>query len=939
MKRIQKKHYFILLLQLTALACTIMICCFPTVTFADQKNEKVRVGYYENEVFQEGAGEGEVKSGYAYEYYRKLSEYTGWEYEYVYGDFSELYQMLLDGEIDLLAGLAWKKDRASLIGYPDAVMGSESYYLVKYDEDTNITADPITLNGCRIGVLDSAMVDVLNRYLDDHHVNAQVVTYPDYTQLFAAFDSHDVNVLAAESDGAHGRDHSEVLSVFGSSDYYLCTNINRPDLLAELNSAQALLAADEPNYLSSLSSKYYSVSVTARAFSQVEREWMSSHKTLNVGYLENYLPYSDTDSDGNVTGVVRDLVPDILKALDMPETTVTFTGYQSYDDMIADMASSVIDVAFPVGGGLYYSEENGIYQSNPVVSSPTALIYHGEFTEATESSFAVNENNRMQYYYVRTNYPDARIVFFPSVEENLVAVLSDKVEFTTLDGLRANEILKNRKYEDLSIRQSSHNDDRCFGVKIGNEGLLKLLNRGINVLGTEYVQNISYRYTDGLYSYSFTDAVHDNMAVVGSILLAVAALIVFLLVRDVRRTRKEVEEKETARIALSDALVAAEHANRAKTAFLNNMSHDIRTPMNAIVGFTSLAASHLDDKEQVQDCLEKISVSSQHLLSLINDVLDMSRIESGKVTIEEKDVHLPDVIRDLRAIVQPNIAAKQLELSIDSNAVTHEDIITDKLRLNQVLLNILSNAIKFTPSEGKISFMVIEKPSTDENIADFEFHIKDNGIGMSDEFRKTIFEAFTRENTSTVSGIQGTGLGMAIAKNIVDMMGGMITVQSTEGKGSEFIVELPFKICSASSNDQLIPSSASMPDFTGKRVLLAEDNELNQILAENILTGVGLDVDIACDGTEAVEKVKSSVPGYYDVILMDIQMPNMDGYEATRQIRALENAEHANIPIIAVTANAFDEDRQVAEDAGMNGYLAKPYDIPVIMETLKELLT
>ncbi|MCR5338063.1 MAG: transporter substrate-binding domain-containing protein, partial [Lachnospiraceae bacterium] len=225
--------------------------------YADTVAEVVRVGYYENEVFQEGAGEGQVKSGYAYEYYRKLSEYTGWEYEYVYGEFGDLYQMLLDGDIDLLAGLAFREERAALIGYPDAVMGNESYYLVKYDEDRDITADPATLNGCKIGVLDSAMVDVLHQYLDDHHVDAKVITYPDYTHLFEAFDSREVDVLAAESDGARGREHSEVLTVFGTSDYYLCTNKNRPDLLAELNLAQTMLAAEEPNYLSSLSAKYY----------------------------------------------------------------------------------------------------------------------------------------------------------------------------------------------------------------------------------------------------------------------------------------------------------------------------------------------------------------------------------------------------------------------------------------------------------------------------------------------------------------------------------------------------------------------------------------------------------------------------------------------------------------------------------------------------------
>ena len=1092
MKRIHINHHRVLLHRFILFIFTIVffIIGYPINAYADQEPEVVRVGYYENEVFQEGAKEGEVKNGYAYEYYRKLSEYTGWKYEYVYGEFGDLYQMLLDGEIDLLAGLAWREDRAEIIGYPNAVMGKESYYLVKHDVDSDISADPATLNKCKIGVLDSAMVGTLNQYLEDNHIKAEVVTYSDYTQLFEAFDSHEVDILAAESDGAHGREHSEVLTVFGTSDYYLCINKKRPDLLAELNSAQSLLATEEPNYLNTLRAKYYSVSVTAMAFSQAERDWMNHHTSLHVGYLDNYLPYSDTDKQGNVTGIVKDIIPAILDGLGMQNINVTYSGYSNYNAMVADVSSGQIDVAFPVGGGLYYSEESGIYLSNPVSSSHADLVYKGEFSEKTTEHFAVNENNRMQYYFVRTNYPDAEITFYPSSEDCLSALLSGKAGCVTLNGLRANDILRNKKYEDLSLYQTSYNDARCFGVEIGNEGLLKLLNRGVNVLGTDYAQSISYRYTGGLYSYGFIDALKDHMALVGTIILIIVVVIVFLLVRDVRRTRKEVEEQEKARQnlelknaelaesqrALSDALVAAEHANRAKTVFLNNMSHDIRTPMNAIVGFTALAASHIDNKEQVQDYLGKISVSSQHLLSLINDVLDMSRIESGKVTIEETDVHLPDVIHGLRTIIQSNIVAKQLELFIDSQNVMHEDIITDKLRLNQVLLNILSNAIKFTPAGGTISFRVIEKPSSVNNIANFEFRIKDNGIGMSEEFQKSIFEAFSREKTSTVSGIQGTGLGMAIAKNIIDMMGGVIMVNSTEGKGSEFIVELPCKISSVSAKFEPIPelqgvrilvadddtdtclSVCSMlreigmrpdwtnygkeavirakdaldsvdefrvyiidwqmpdlngietvrrirkviggsapiiiltaydwsdieeeareagvtafcskplfmselrnvmarplmislnkqteekseaeakPDFSGKRVLLAEDNELNQMLAENMLTNVGLAVEIANDGTEAVEKMKSAPAGYYDIILMDVQMPKMDGYEATRQIRALEDNEKAGIPIVAVTANAFEEDRQIAMEAGMNGHLAKPYDVPDIMKTLKELL-
>ena len=1079
--------FFMLGVLLALLGAVALVATSPDAAWADENDSKtVRVGYYENEVFQEGARDDAVKAGYAYEYYRKLAEYTGWEYEYVYDDFSTLYQKLLDGDIDLLAGLAFKEDRAAFIGYPSAPMGNETYTLVKHDTDAETTINPDSLNGKKIGVLNSAIADALNRYLNGQQIAAEVITFDDYEELFAAFDSGDLDVMAAEGDGAYGRNHAEVLFAFGSSDYYLCTTISRPDLLAELNSAQTQLSIEEPNFVSSLRTKYYSSSISSRAFSVDEREWINTHDTLRVGYLENYLPYSDTDASGHVTGLVKDVVPAIFNNLGISNLNITYSGYKSYDEMIADVRADVIDVAFPVGGGLYYSEENGIYQSNAVVSASTELVFKGEFTENTTSSFAVNENNRMQYYYIRTNFPDAEIAFYPSIDDCLHAVLDGKVSCTTLNGLRANDILKNRAYKELSMRQTTRDDERCFGVEIGNMGLLKLLNRGVNVIGADYAQGLSYRYTEGLRSYSLIDMILDNMATVGTILFALAALVIIFLIHEARRRDRLVVEKEATleeleaknqelakgEKALSDALVAAEHANRAKTTFLNNMSHDIRTPMNAIVGFTALAASHIDNEEQVKDYLGKIAVSSEHLLSLINDVLDMSRIESGKMTLEETDVHLPDVIHDLRTIIQSNVTSKQLELFIDTQDVVHEDIIIDKLRLNQVLLNLLSNAIKFTPSGGTISFRVIEKPSSSEGVANFEFQIKDNGIGMSEEFQKTIFEAFTREQTSTVSGIQGTGLGMAITKNIVDMMGGTITVVSEEGKGSEFTVDIPCKISGKSAKPERVPEldglralvadddthtclsvcsmlreigmrpvwtnygkeavirakeavdqadefnvyiidwlmpdqngietvrqirkfigdstpiiiltaydwadieqeakeagvtafcskplfmselrdvlakpftssvddsdqSVTPRDFSGKRVLLVEDNEMNQMIAEMVLKDSGFEVEIASDGVEAIETMKAAPAGHFDIILMDIQMPRMDGYEATRQIRSLEDAEKANIPIVAVTANAFEEDANLALSVGMNGHLAKPYDIPKILETLNELI-
>lgn len=391
---------------------------------------------------------------------------------------------------------------------------------------------------------------------------------------------------------------------------------------------------------------------------------------------------------------------------------------------------------------------------------------------------------------------------------------------------------------------------------------------------------------------------------------------------------------------LRKALVSAEHANRAKTAFLNNMSHDIRTPMNAIIGFTSLAAEHLDDREIIRDYLEKISTSGKHLLSLINDVLDMSRIESGSVKIEKTNVYLPDVLEDLKTIILESVHAKQQKLLIKMQDVVHEDIITDKLRLTQVLLNIISNAVKFTPVGGTIHILVEEKASQKAGYAVYSFCIKDNGIGMSKEFQEHVFDSFARERTVTESGITGTGLGMAITKNIVDLMGGTIHLTSKQGEGSEFIVTLECEL----ANKTVQNKQSSCPkaekkhlDYSGKKVLLVEDNELNREIATEILKSLGMKVDCAADGMEAVEIMSSEAGNQYDLIFMDIQMPKMDGYTATREIRTLNDSKKANIPIIAMTANAFDEDRKKAIKAGMNGHIAKPIDVNVILQNLDRI--
>ena len=1211
-------------------AAILLVTVLPfAVSAAGTSKEKVRVGYYENEVFQEGAKEGSVKTGYAYEYYQKLSEYTGWRYEYVYGEFGDLYQMLLDGKIDFLAGLAFREDRKDLIGYPDAAMGNETYSLVKHDSDSDITLNMSTLNGRKIGVLDSAMVQVLEKFLQEHSINAEIVKYRDYEPLFVAFDKHEIDILAAEGDGAYGRDHAELLCPFGTSEYYLCVSKKRPDLLAELNTAQSEIAVNEPNYINALRNKFYPVSISSRAFSDAEKKWISEHSKLRVGYLKNYLPYSDTDKNGEVTGLVKDLVPKMFKELGLSSIEVSYSGYDSYDAMIADLEKGVIDTAFPVGGGLYYSEENGIFQSSSVISASTELVYSGEYTDNTTKHFAVNENNRMQYYFVLKYYPDAKITFYPSIDACLKAVSDGDVGCTTLNGLRANDILRNKRYKRLSLLQTAYEDDRCFGVQIGEAGLLRLLNRGVSLLGADYPQNLAFRYTDQLYSYTLLDMLRDNMAFFGTLSLVVAAIVIALLVRDSNRSKREITTKETARLELEKAnkelveqynhreqqdkmitalasdyrcvyhidldkdeavcyradptdvgqpaegehfkyheyfsryaensvtekyredflkfidpenirkalaenliiayrylakrdgkeyyemirmagerlpvdrddhivhtvglgltvideemretmernqtlavaLDAAEQANKAKTAFLSSMSHEIRTPMNAIIGLNSLALRDESLSEDTREYLEKIGGSATHLLGLINDILDMSRIESGRLVIRKEEFSFSNMLEQINTIVVSQCNEKGLHYECRVTGGVSDYYIGDDMKLKQVIINILSNAIKFTEAPGSILFTV-ERTALFEDHSTIKLTVKDTGIGMEKDFIPKIFDAFAQEDSSRNNKYGSTGLGLAITKNIVELMNGTISVESEKGVGTEFQVVVTLNNCEhqyrathavnpkdmqilvvddeevAAEHARIVLDEAGikadtccsgkealnmlevrhakhepynlvlldwkMPEMDGidvakqirqrydkettviiltsfnwdeimdealhagvdsflakplfasnvideferiarknsmslfkeksraelkdRHILMAEDVEINAEIMEQIIMVRGAGIDHAENGKIVLEMFEKSEVGYYDAILMDVRMPEMDGLAATKAIRALDRKDAKAIPIIAMTANAFDEDVQRSLQVGMNAHLSKPVEPDRLYQTLEELI-
>lgn len=639
---------------------------------------------------------------------------------------------------------------------------------------------------------------------------------------------------------------------------------------------------------------------------------------------------------------------DGTKILSVNKTALKILGYNSADELICDgfdtIANSVLDEDKPmlrnaikmlknVGDSVSteyrVKHDDGsilhIMGNVKLLKENGELFYQRFLLDSTAQKLQEKEKERLQAELVQALSIDYNIVWSFNLDTGLGMTLRCNIKIA--DDLCTNNELVFDECIEHYIECFVYEDDRNMLREILNCERLK------KELTEKQLYYTNYRIIkDGEVQYYEIKAVRT-----GSWEKNHYAVLGIHNVDD--ETRKEIEQKQM----LENALLQANMANKAKSIFLSNMSHDIRTPMNAIMGFTNLALMNIENQEQVEDYLKKIINSGNHLLSLINDVLDMSQIESGKLQIEEGLCRLSDIIHNLKNIVHNHVCEKNLDFHIDIDAIENDEIYCDKLRLSQALLNIVTNSIKYTESCGKITFAISEKKGRINGFSDYEFRITDNGIGMSEDFLSHIYELFARERNTTNSGIQGTGLGMAITKNIVDMMNGTIDVQSVQGEGTEVVICLPIRLYSNDIND-LAKKSCSYDNDTdnsvhkAKRILLVEDNELNQEIAEAILTSHGFDVEIAENGKIAVNMLENSTPDYYNIILMDIQMPVMNGYEATKAIRNMKNKKLSSISIIAMTANAFEEDKQKALKCGMNGHIAKPIDIEKLIFVLNEIL-
>ena len=1058
----------------------LLSAVLPVKAAAETASAKVvRVGSFEdtfNYVNEKGA-----RKGYGYELLETLSGYTGWQFEYVTCDWSDCFEKLKNGEIDIIGGISYTEDRTQEMLFSDEPMGVEKYYLYADLSRADISASDFkTLNGQKIGVLMGTEPEVMlaeweEKYgLETEHVN--ISNNEDVKQKLA---NHEIDCFVSLEESFWAERGISTITCVGESGIYYAINKNRPDIKEELDDAMRALDEAVPFYTADLYKRYFSMDYTPILTGE-EKAWLRKHGAIRMGFLASDSGVSTFDpATGEFTGVITDYIQFAADCLGNQELEFQLVGYDSKEAELDALKSGEIDMIFHCDQNPNLAEEYHFACTNTTwTSNLMAVTNKQHFNENNVNRIAVPQNKLSLKKYLAFYYPQWEIVDCDT-QEDAAKLVKDGQADCFVTGI-SSENKYSKKYSFYSVPLVNPVRS-CFAVNSGNRSLLSILNKTIKAMPVNMLAGALAMYKSSARKVTLSDFIKDNffkVMLISSIAVAVVLLTILMLLQKARKAeaaaRKAASDTQELNAKLQVAVEKAESANRAKSTFLSNMSHDIRTPMNAIIGFTTLALSNIDDTDRVKDYLGKTLASSNHLLSLINDVLDMSRIESGKIHLEEVEVNLSDVLHDLKTIVSGQIYAKQLELYMDVMDVTDEDVYCDKTRLNQILLNLLSNAIKFTPAGGTVSVRVRQLAGKVRGCGQYEFRIKDNGIGMSQEFAQKIFEPFERERTSTVSRIQGTGLGMAITKNIVDMMGGTIEVQTAQGKGTEFTVCVPMRaqteqrpvekiteleglkalvvdddfntcdsvtkmlvkvgmraewtlsgkeavlrarqsiemsdvyhayiidwrlpdmngievtrqirslhddtpiiiltaydwsdieveakaagvtaFCSkpmfmsdlretlmsalgqkpADAVQRLLPEKNA--DFKGKHILLVEDNELNREIAQGILQEYGFLVDSAENGAVAVEKVSTAAPGSYDLVLMDVQMPIMGGYTATRKIRALDDPARAKLPILAMTANAFDEDRRNALESGMNGFLSKPIVIGDLVQELHKIL-
>ena len=903
----------------------------------------VRVGSFEdtfNYVNEKGA-----RKGYGYELLQTLSGYTGWQFEYVTCDWSDCFEKLKNGEIDIMGDISYTEDRTEEMLFSDEPMGVEKYYLYADLSRADISASDFkTLNGKKIGVLMGTEPEVMlteweEKYgLETEHVN--ISNNEDVKQKLA---DHEIDCFVSLEESFWAERGISTITRVGESGIYYAINKNRPDIKEELDDAMRALDEAVPFYTADLYKRYFSMDYTPILTGE-EKAWLRKHGAIRMGFLASDSGVSTFDpATGEFTGVITDYIQFAADCLGNQELEFQLVGYDSKEAELDALKSGEIDMIFHCDQNPNLAEEYHFACTNTTwTSNLMAVTNKQHFNENNVNRIAVPQNKLSLKKYLAFYYPQWEIVDCDT-QEDAAKLVKDGQADCFVTGI-SSENKYSKKYSFYSVPLVNPVRS-CFAVNSGNRSLLSILNKTIKAMPVNMLAGALAMYKSSARKVTLSDFIKDNffkVMLISSIAVAVVLLTILMLLQKARKAeaaaRKAASDTQELNAKLQVAVEKAESANHAKSTFLFNMSHDIRTPMNAIIGYADLASRHLDDPAKLKNYMENIQVCGQNLLMLLNNVLDLARIENDKT---EMEYSVSDVEKDFRNCVAMfrNQADSKGQTLMVTTQLQYPYIYVDIPHLTEICTNLVSNAVKYTGAGGTIRCNVTQKPGEKEGWCDTVVTVADNGIGMSQEFQKHIFEPFERERTSTVSKVEGSGIGMGIVKKLVGLMSGTVEVESRIGVGSTFTVTIP---CRIASEDETQAKRETNPSdqkcLCGTRILLTEDNDLNAEIAVELLQEEGCTVDRAKDGVECVDMLEKAANGTYQLILMDIQMPVMNGYDAAKKIRRMDDPQKANIPIIAMTANAFTEDRQVALDAGMNDHIAKPINMNVLVPTLRKYL-
>ena len=924
----------------------LTVPCRAAETNNDEKKPQIiRVGSFEdtfNYVDKNG-----VRRGYGYELMQALAGYTGWEFEYVKCDWSNCFDKLENGEIDIMGDISYTDERAQKMLFPDEPMGEEKYILYADLSDTDIgMSDFSFMDGKRVGVLMGTEPEImLTEWENKNGVHTEHVNVNSDDDVEKKLANHEIDCFVSLEESIWSEQGISSVITIGKSGIYFAINKERSDIKTELDWAMRQLDQDSPFFKADLYKKYFTLDY-CQSLTGGEKSWVEEHGSIRIGFLSNDTAvFSMDEENGKLTGMLAEYFSYAKDCLGNQTLEFNIQEYEDYDEMIQALQNREIDMIFYAGRNPYFAEENGYALTNTAWTySLMAVTDEEKFDENKVYTVAVPREKYALKQHIAFSYPKWKLVDCDSFDDAADMVIHEKADGFLMGASQALIYDNSQNFKSIPLTKTM---EACFAVRSGEGTLLSILNKTLKAMPSDMLTSALAIYDSTPDKVTFYAFVKDNMIAFFATAIFFALSIIGIILVLLRKARKA---EAVAKLAANDtqklndkleiALKKAEDASLAKTRFLNNMSHDIRTPMNVILGYAQLMEDELKGKDlpETSEHLKKLQQSGSILLSIINNVLDMARIESGRMEIDENYARIEDIRQSLFEIFDDEAKKKNIAFHYKMN-LEHEHVLTDITKVEEIFVNILSNAIKYTPAGGSIMVNIDELPCDEPGYMIVRNRVSDTGIGMSQEYLTRIFEAFTREQNTTEGKIAGSGLGMSIVKKYVDLLGGTIEVESELGKGSTFTVTLKHRIADESYyvKNHAENSETCTEILKGRKILLAEDNDLNAEIAEARLERSGLKTERVEDGIQCVNRIMEMPAGTYDIILMDIQLPKMDGYKATQTIRHLPDKDKACIPIIAMTANAFEEDKRAAIAAGMNGHIAKPIQVDKLLSTLAEV--